>query len=208
MYCGGRGFIGSGRSKSKALSTAARSGPSNLTSDNWDLSQLDKRLVRGINPLGARSQVSKKALVTSPHEAPKPPSPSDPLPPQAVIPAAGSRKPEDLAGILSLGSTIKHSTINERCREVCRFCFRPVKFDGGAEQHLLKCTAITGMPLSPDLAKLSMLPAARPIQRPTQVGRKPNQIRVATTGSSRLVIRLLAGSTVIVACRNYLGLLY
>jgi hypothetical protein len=47
------------------------------------------------------------------------------------------RRVEHLAGIIAIGTTLKHSGWHQRNREVCRFCFRPVQFDGGTEKHLL-----------------------------------------------------------------------
>ena len=169
MYCGGRGFVGS--SWAKPSSSTKRSGSSSSPSDNWDLNRLDERLVRSINPLSARPAAKGTAVRPVWEDLPHPPQ-GIPHPTRAVIPEPGLRKPEDLAGVLPLGVTIKHSSLSERNREVCRFCFRPVSFDGGADQHLAKWTAITGMSVHPDIASLNKLPQPRPAQRPKPVTRE------------------------------------
>ena len=159
MYCGGRGVVGL-----IAPETSSSSGqkiePSLGSKFKNARSALLEKMARMLNPLEPRSQATKRLASVPVLDRDVRAVPTHE--PVQHIPPPVNRKPEHLAGILSIGATLKHSSRNQQNREVCRFCFRPVRFDGGTEKHLLKCTAITGLPEHPDLMNMQKVPLPLP----------------------------------------------
>jgi hypothetical protein len=134
MHCNGQGFVLS-KARTPILVAHEESEPTERVKGNKKRLVNLEKLARMVNPLEAKSEAVKRGhfnIATRSHNSNAPNRASKPL-----IPPPASRTIDHIAGIIAIGATLKHSTSQYRNREVCRFCFRPVKFDGGTEKHLL-----------------------------------------------------------------------
>lgn len=58
------------------------------------------------------------------------------------IPPVAERCVSDIAPLLIVGITLRHSSLRHKDREVCRYCFRLISLDGGLAAHLMRCTSL------------------------------------------------------------------
>lgn len=158
MHCGGRGYVGS-----VAPPTSQPPIPnqkSTFLSHRVKRRFTEEMLMRMVNPLEPRSQAIRRVASAGVDEPKVVATTTESV---QTIPPPTERKMEDLSGLLSIGATI-----NTKGRDVCRFCLRPVRMDGGLEKHLLKCKAVTGTPVKPELMNINVArPPAAPRARPS-----------------------------------------
>src|SRR3974390_894123 len=155
MHCFGRGSVGR-----DSLDAHGQ----DLSAESYRAKRgYDEKLLRSANPLAAvpwiggyvRRRVNEDSEISVDGAT----GPSDLTTPRTVLrlPPVGERVAADVKPLLELDVTQLHSSLKQRNRVLCRFCFRCIQLDGDLEGHLVRCRSI---PLTLDPSQYQKLDVA------------------------------------------------